>query len=411
MILAAVYRSGGLAGLELSGGLAGALLGLGLVLSIRRGGRAHPLAVVVAGGLALAALAPILTDLPREVRALLAVALLLVGAELRRGARWGPLALVALVVLWANLQADACLAVLVIWGWLVFANRETARPGGPPAPPLWLIPATAVALLLNPRGPGIIADLPLSLGMRGEYPLLAAWSSIDFHPWSARVAELAGLLLLVGYWLAGRQIRRADGYLGLVTVVLALLWSNYLAWFLVVAAVESGWYLSLPLLLPDLPPGEGAGRGRSGWAAAVAVPIILVLALLAANGAGLVDRGGPGGQTAAQLPVRAVSWLRAHPGAGSWLTTPGFGDYLAARLPSSARLVCVDDPLPLAGVPLQECRELKVLNAGALGTIRRMHVGLGVLPRSAPAAIFLLAQGWTIRYRDPTTVILAPRRL
>jgi hypothetical protein len=193
--------------------------------------------------------------------------------------------------------------------------------------------------------------------------------------------------------------------------VLALLWSNYLAWFLVVAAVESSWYLSLPLLFPGPPLTESVRRRRSRLAAAAVVPIVLVLALLGVDGAHLVDRGGPSSQTASQLPVRAVSWLRTHPGSGSWLTTPGFGDYLAARLPSAARLICVDDPLPLAGARLQQCQKLEVLNAGALATIRRLHVGLGVLPSSGPAATFLLAQGWTIRYRDPTTVILVPRKL
>jgi hypothetical protein len=52
-----------------------------------------------------------------------------------------------------------------------------------------------------------------------------------------------------------------------------------------------------------------------------------------------------------------------------------------------------------------------VLNAGALAVLRKLDARLAVLPRSAPQATFLLAQGWEIRYRDATTVILAPRHL
>jgi hypothetical protein len=50
-----------------------------------------------------------------------------------------------------------------------------------------------------------------------------------------------------------------------------------------------------------------------------------------------------------------------------------------------------------------------VLNAGAMAMLRSLRARLAVLPRAAPAAAFLLAQGWEIRYRDSTTVILAPR--
>jgi hypothetical protein len=416
LLLLLVYKVGGLGGLQAAGAVAGAAVGLVLLLAIRSNGRAHPLAVVVAGGLGMLALAPVLTELPAELLALLAAALILALTSVRSGSRWGAGFLVVLVVVWTNTQADAFLAVLVIWGWLILAHWDSARQGRPAAPSWWLIPLTAVAVLLSPRGIGTITDLPLSLGMRGESPFLAAWSSIDFHPWSARLAELAGLLLLFSYWVAGSRLRRADAYLGLATATMALLWTNYLPWFLVVAAVQTSWYLSEVLLgEPDgsafagpQPPGRPiAGRIR----AASAIPLVLTVLLLA-YGIGAAGRdGGVQGRTSAQLPVQAASWLRAHPTGGAWFTTPRFGDYLSARFPSGAHLLCVDDPLPLAGTPLGQCQELTVLNAGALAVLRKLDARLAVLPRSAPQATFLLAQGWEIRYRDATTVILAPRHL
>ena len=412
-----IYRGGGLGRLEVVGALGGAVVGLFLLLAIRYGGRAHPLAVVVAGGIGTAALAPVLTDLPSEVLALLAAALLLALAAVGRHGWWGVGALVALVVVWTNTQADAFLVVLVIWGWLVFAHGDAARSGRAPAPTWWLVPLTGLAVLLSPKGIGTLGDLPLSLGMGGEHPLVAAWSSIDFHPWSARIAELAGVLLLFSYWVAGSRLRRADAYLGLVTAVLALLWANYLPWFLVVAAVQSSWYLSAAWL-PQKTGSEHPARRLSGRtspsqlvSAAAAIPLLVSLGLLTSGVAAVGRGGGATGQTTAQLPVQAAGWLAAHPARGAWFTTPLFGDYLSARFPTGRHLLCVDDPLPLAGPPLGQCHELTVLNAGAMAMLRSLRARLAVLPRAAPAAVFLLAQGWEIRYRDSTTVILAPRNL
>jgi hypothetical protein len=416
LLLLLVYKVGGLGGLQAAGLLAGALVGLVLLLAVRFDGRAHPLAAVIAGGLGMLALASVLTDLPAEVLALLAAALLLALTAVSRGTRWGAGLLVVLVVVWTNTNADAFLAVLVIWGWLILAHWDGARPGRPAAPSWWLIPLTAVAVLLSPRGIGTVADLPLSLGMRGESPLLALWSSIDFHPWSARLTELAGLLLLFSYWVAGSRLRRADAYLGLVTATMALLWTNYLPWFLVVAAAQTAWYLSEGLMAQATGLAVAAPR-PTGWPlgrrirAISAIPTVLTVLLL---GYGIVSAGRDGGvqaRTSAQLPVSAATWLKAHPTGGAWFTTLSFGDYLSARFPSGGHLLCVDDPLPMAGMPLGQCQGLTVLNAGAMATLRSLNARLAVLPRSAPPATFLLAEGWEIRYRDATTVILAPRHL
>lgn len=412
LLLLLIYKEGGLAGLQTAGAVAGAAVGLALLAAIRFDGRAHPLAVVVAGCLGMLALAPVLTDLPAEVLALLAGVLLLVLTAVGRRSRWGAALLVLLLVVWANTQADAFLAVLVIWGWLVFAHWDAAHSGRPAAPSWWLIPLTGVAVLLSPRGIGTITDLPLSLGMRGESPLVAAWSSIDFHPWSARLAELAGLLLMFAYWVAGSRLRRADAYLGLVTAAMALLWTNYLPWFLVVAAAQTSWYLSeaLPARAGGAAVGSRHKLGRY-LRAASAIPMVFALVALA-YGLALAGRdGGVEARTSAQLPVQATGWLQGHPVAGAWLTTRNFGDYLSARFPSGGHLLCVDDPLPMAGTPLAQCQELTVLNAGSMAIVGKLGTRLAVLPRSAPQATFLRAQGWEIRYRDATTVILAPRHL
>ncbi len=412
-----IYSRAGLTGLAVTGALGGALVGIGMLLAIRSTGRAHPLIAVVVGGLGLGALAPVLTDLPAEVLALLAAGLVLALAVAVRPGWSGPAILVGLVVAWTNVQADAGVAVLVIWGWLIIAHWEASRPGRGPAPSWWLIPLTGLALMLSPRGVGALTELPLSLGMQGEHPLLAAWSSIDFHPWSARVAELAGMVLLVSYWVAGSRLRRVDAYLGLVTALLALFWVNYLPWFLLVAAVQASWYLSAAWIRP---PGglqaepalrPGPARFRSIPSAAAVIPLVVALVLLGTGVAAATRGGGVRGQAALQLPVQAAHWLAVHPTSGAWFTTPQFGDYLASQFPSGRHLLCTDDPLPMGDRALGRCQALTVLNSGALATLKALNPTLAVLPRAAPAATFLLAEGWEIRYRDATTVILVPRNL
>ncbi|MGB9484317.1 MAG: hypothetical protein WCB86_10540 [Candidatus Dormiibacterota bacterium] len=412
-----IYRSTGLVGLAVTGAVAGALIGGCLILAIRATARSHPLVALLAGGLGLGALAPVITDLSSELLAVLAALLVLTLTFAGRRSWWGAGAAVALIVVWTNSQADAGIAVVVIWGWVVLGHWDANRPGRPTAPSWWVIPLAGVALILSPRGIGAVAQLPLSLGMQGENPLLAAWSSINFHPWTARVAELAGMVLLVAYWLAGSRLRRTDALLGLGTGVLALLWANYLPWFLVVAAVQSSWYLSVAWLprgaVDGLAPtsSQRGGAGSHRAAVAAAIPILIAILVLGSGLAAVSRRGGVSGQTKAQLPVQAARWLAVHPARGAWFTTPSFGDYLSSRFPSGHNLLCIDDPVPMAGAALGQCEALAELNAGSLAILRSLGAKLAVLPRAAPAAAFLRAEGWEIRYRDPTTVVLAPRNL
>ncbi len=410
LLLLGVYRLGGVPALTAAGAVLGALLGAGLALRLRAGGRGHPLLAVLAGGLGLLALHSVLLDWPSEVLALLALGLVTCLLALRRGERWAGAGLIALLVLWTNLQADAAVAMLLIWVWVILARGEAGRQGGAARPSWWLLPLTLLAVLASPRGLGGITGLPLSLGLGNQYPLLAAWSTPDFHPWGPRLAELVGVLLLVGYRLRGWRLARADAALGLLTALLALLFANYLALFLVVAAVQAAdclagawgdWRPAPGRLRPGLP-------GRA-WLLAMALPLVLALGLLGTAGLRARARAGPVGQVGAALPAAAATRLAAHPGKGAWYSPTLFGDYLAFRFPQSGRLVCLDDPLPLGSSGLQSCEQLATLNSGTMAVLRRLGVSLAVLPRAAPQVAFLKEQGWVTRYGDPTTLVLAPR--
>ncbi len=403
LLWAHLYSTGGVAVLELAGALLGAGLGGVLFAFIRRSGASQPAVAMVAGGLALAALDPVLSSPSAEMLALLAGLLLLCLQGLRRGEAWAPWALLTVLAAWANLQSAAVVVAPLLVVVLIVARSERSRVEA--APPRWLLPAALVAVCVNPRGPWLYQGLPLSLGMAGEHPFLPLWSSPDFHPWGARLSELAGLLLLLGYLMAGVRLRRHDATLGLLTAVMSLLWTFYLPLFLVVAAGQGSEYLAG--WVGSLPPATAPTRRR--WVALALLPPLLTVALLARSGLHAQSSGGPQAQLAGSLPVGAAAWLSNHTEAGSWYTTAAFGDYLAASFPNGHHLVCSTDPVAAGSRRLAACQQLAVLNQGSLGVLAELGARLAVLPPTAPGVAFLTAEGWRVRYRDQGAVVLSSR--
>ncbi len=402
--LAHLYSWGGIGLLEILAALIGAATGTLLWFAIRLAGKAHPVMAMVGLALGLAALDPVVTSLPAGVMALLSAALVLSLVGLRRDRSWAPWALPAVILVWA--QADSFVVVVapLTAVALLLMDRRNGRP-----PSRLLAVGVMVASCINPQGPMIYSLIPYSLGMSGESPLLPLFGSPDFHPWGARLSELTALALLLGYLLAGQRAGRSWGLLALATAVMALLWSAYLPLFLVVAGFQAAVLLSWWAAdLTERHPASGrsvAPRGRVLLASA-AVPALLSLALLGHAADQAAASGGPQGQLARVLPVAASSWLRAHPIPGVWYTTPDFGDYLAARDPTQGRLVCTTDPVADGPARMSACEQLAVLNQGALSILGRLRVEVAVLPAAAPEVAFLRAEGWSIRYRDATSVVL-----
>ncbi len=401
-LLAQLYWWGGVVALELVGAFLGAAVGGVLCLVVRRSPVKHPATAMLAGGLSLAALDPVMSSPSAELLALLSGVLLLGLVGLRRGEAWAPWGLLALLAAWANLQSAAVLvAPLVV---LVLLVERQQRIGGEAGPPGWLLGAILLAVCLNPRGPLLYQGPPLALGMAGEHPFLPLWSSPDFHPWGARLSELAGLLLLLGYLVAGPRLRRADCALGLAAAVMSLLWTVYLPLFLMIAAVQGSAYLAGWVATLPPPP---AWRPNRWVAGAALLPLLLVVVLLARAGVHAERQGGPAQQLASGLPVGAARWLSAHPQAGNWYTTAAYGDYLAAAFPRGHHLVCTSDPVATGTGRLSQCQQLATLNQGALGVLAKLETRLAVLPPAAPEVAFLEAEGWRVRYRDRGALVLS----
>ncbi len=380
----------GLVGLTV---LLGSAFGLLLAVSGWRGD-AHPLAVALGGGVALAALSQLPATTSTYWLALLGATALLLIAEFRRGRRWALAALVGLCLLWANLESAAVLvppALLLVSA----ADRFGPQPPGGRLP--WLLaPAGAFAVMVNPRGPGIYSALPLSLGQGGEHPLLALWSSPNFHPWSMRVVELAALLLLAAYLLAGRRLGSGDALVGLLAAAASLLWAFYLPLLVAVIGIQ------VPALLQSTRLPER--RGAPSKTAALA----LCLPLLAAFGLG-VSAVRLGGRPAAMAPPpSAVAFLRG--AGGVWYSTPELGDYLAADFPAGRRLMCVTDQMAAGEARMAACHRLSQLTSGTLALLSSSRVRLAVLPPANPGVAFLHAEGWRTRYRDQLVVVLTPPR-
>ncbi len=378
----------GLVGLTV---LLGSAFGLVLAVSGWRA-KAHPLAVTLGGGVALAALAQLPATNSTYWLALLGATALLLLAEVRRGRRWALAALVGLCLLWSNLQSAAVLvppALLLI----AAADRFGPQPRGDRLP--WLVaPAAAVAVMVNPLGPRIYSALPLSLGQGGEHPLLALWSSPNFHPWSMRVVELAALLLLAAYLLAGRRLGSGGALIGLLAAAASLLWSFYLPLLVAVIGIQ----VPALLLAAPLP----LGRGTASRAAALA----LALPLLAAAGLGVSAARLGRGAAAGAPPPSAVAFLRT--AGGVWYSTPELGDYLAADFPAGRRLMCVTDQVVAGEGRLAACYRLSQLTSGTLNLLSAAGVRLAVLPPTNPGVAFLRAEGWRTRYRDRLVVVLTP---
>lgn len=336
-----VYALGGLAGVSLFNGLAVlAACVLLLVLSYRRSGSVRLAAVSVLLGFWLVA-----SNLNPRPQTLAFVLFLSLYALLDAGVglRWLWLAL-PIQVLWANLHGSFWLGPLLASLFAVGRALDAWRDGAPlrslgRRPEVWraaaLVPALALATLLNPHGVGLwgYAARLTSNPIIRQY--VTEWWPTSFAQ-PTGVVFFASLLLVGGtLYLSRRRLALSDALLLVAFAILALQAVRSVVWW--------GW-VATPILaahLPYLPvPRTLALRVRTAnarpapaapWLNLLTPALLVLLGLTALPGVRAHNPLLPAERRAAigtEEPVAVAEWLLRSGPPGRLFNAQGWGGYL-----------------------------------------------------------------------------------
>ncbi|HEX2221759.1 MAG TPA: hypothetical protein VHK06_04475, partial [Candidatus Limnocylindria bacterium] len=319
---------------------------------------------------------------------------------LRPEARAASLAIPIVFAIWVNIHGLYLVGLAVAVTYLAFTVlRATPMYGAR----RWIAGvgvATAIACLLSPYGPAVVAYL-FSFADVGDWGMrnLLEWQSPDFHD----PALLPLLALIVAVVLLGR--RHTDGWIAVCAyfgVVLAL--------YAVRNAPVAG-ILAVPLLameldarIPNRPSMLSQARPRA-WLDCAAGLTIGVAAL----GIGLATAR-PAEAVATRFPVDAARVLRATDRDARVLAHYGWGGYVIHELHASGARVFVDGRNHLYGDALLE--EYGAIIGAAPGwseLVHRYGVEALLIRTDQPLARGPAVEaGWCEAYRDDMEVLLLP---
>lgn len=377
-----------------------AALGLLLWISCRRG--PSLLAAGAALWLGAACAGPFLAIDPAST-SLLPLAVLLALRELPRGPWAWPLVL----VVWANLDPSFAVGVIALLidagAEVAHESRQKRRPAA--SPRAWLgLAACAAALLLNPAGPGALADglaalLPGGGFQHGE-PWRAPGFSLDPADFAGRFAWLA-LAAAAGALLAIRSGVR-DSLLALVLFALAAR-SRTLIPFFAIAAI--------PLAARAFDRGLREAPTRWPALAHPALPIAATVTALCAAGwlwsgvrvqPHLFERWTDAGTR----PSAAVCFLGALDPGLRVLNRYPWGGYLIWRLPESRVFIDARGAALYDEDLLDEYAVLAEGHPGSRALLTRYQPEAALL--AAGARPPQLRGGWQVLYQDSVAQVLVP---
>lgn len=342
VLLYLLYRAGGLPLVIFARNVL-ALIAFGLIglEARRRSGswRLAALALALAGGMSLNNL----IVRPQIWSWLPFVAFYLALTRFREGSA-RPTALLTLPFLmafWVNAHGAFILGPILLGLTLTGGVLEAIlrRPARPLLRPLLGITAlTLVALLLNPQGLGILGYVHRLLTDRPSQTLVVEWASPTPHGIANVIFYLSILLLLLALAYSRQRLSPTEALFLLSFLWLAWNGQRYVIWFGMVA---------MPILtrllagaLPPWPwPSPPPRRLHTLLAVMLVAPVIAVqpwwverIPLPEAYWR-QVWRGLPVGPLVGlETPVKAVEYLRAHPG-GRLFNEMGYGSYLIWALP------------------------------------------------------------------------------
>ncbi|MBK9712214.1 MAG: hypothetical protein IPO81_12975 [Kouleothrix sp.] len=343
---------------------------------------------------------------------------LILGAYAAGQAR--PRALLALPVLmafWVNAHGSFALGLGMLA--IVLAGETLRmllrRPGAPSLERLrWLYlaaAATLAATLINPSGAGIFGYVSKLLADPSIQGLVVEWQPPTPRGIAGTAFFGSILALLAAFALARRRPTITD--LGLACAFLWLAWGSQrnVIWYGMVA---------MPLLAQSLaPPQPAPARTRRGGQTSLPSALI-ALALLAALVAvqpplkarlGLpepyqslfADVPGAPGLYAADTPVAATEYLRAHPAEGRLFNEMGYGSYLDWALYPAAQ-VFVDPRIELYPPEIWQdylaIRDARDYNALLIDKYDVRRVLLDRLSQPRLAAALAADPRWRREYAD-----------
>lgn len=313
------------------------------------------------------------------------------------------LALIPIMLLWANLNGAFVLGFLVLGIYIVGTLlerelRHTAILTG-------ALAATMLASLLNPYGAGLLQHVVAFMGNRFLVDNTVEYLSPDFHNISAwmfaawilfsiilfgRLATLVSWthLLLIAAWagLGLYSARNIPNYAQVAAIVTA-------------PALE-GWVLSLaPALRVRLKNFNQIASWGSGWGWGLV--IVLLLVNVQAYGGNFDARAQGNTFTTRAFPVNAVNYLEKNLPPGNMFNEYTWGGYLEYRLFPKAN-VFIDGDNDFFGEAL--VREyLNVINARGdwEGILEKYNVAWVIVPPPRPLANELArSKEWREVYRD-----------
>ncbi len=358
-------------------------------------------------------------------------------AHRRQARRWLLGIFPSAMLLWANSHASYVVGLLLLAIWLldeawnamrtrlVERNRGAAQRLGPPA---LALATAALACLINPRGPGIVAYLQSLAGNPVIRNLVTEWAPPSLRT-SSGALFLAGLLLAAT--LLAISPRRPDLFQILSFLVFAILGFQgvrFAAWFgMVMAPVVAGHLAGVVARAgKEAIPSEGApgGEAASGsrrspgrgyptlnWilagillaGAVLSTPWLKNLLPLPPIRAGLVS---------AETPVEATRVLLRERPAGHLFHELGFGSYLIWAAPEYP--VFVDGRIEL--YPPEVWRDYLEISAAGAGWEQRLEAyGVNTLMLS-PAEQGTLMEAaarspdWRLIHQDPAAALFERAR-
>jgi hypothetical protein len=313
-------------------------------------------------------------------------------------ARRRPRVLVALpllMALWVNLHGAFVVGLMAV---CIDAAVAVARRDRPAAVRLLAAAGSALALLVNPWGPGALRYVADLVGNRSVTAGVTEWAPTSLRD-PAGAALLGGVaVLVVALVRSGRAASAAEQLARVVPLAVLALWT----------ARAGVWFgLALPLALAALVRERGPRPAGDDHVPPLLTGSILLVVCLAVVVAapGVRDRVVPGvaaRPALASAPVATADWLAANPQAGRMLNYQPWGSYLEFRLGPAVK-PAVDSRIELT--PEDLWTDYHAATAGRWDAERLLAKrGIAYVvtdARATPNLVALLdeAAGWRLAFR------------